>query len=396
MHVTIDNVFAFLVLLLILVTFMGYIIPSAYLSFTSVKEHQLEEVAQAVMDKILLSPGIPEDWGNILVVSSSDELSSFGLHNAGGEPYVLDMDKVLRMVNVGEGQLPKSIQIDAWTIVRLLGLENKYGLSIRIYPALNITQRVVGYYDLKGGIEVPSVVDVTVKTPEGRPAINANATGIYVFLIVNREKGEDVYYVSYFFKTGIVNLNGEMRLDFTTFLESAEVDIKSFQKSFSALIVYADYYGIRAANSSIIGETDILQGTTVGDYLILSVNGSIEIPAARHLYNQTAAANPPYYIYLSTFHNETKGESGMVINTGAKKYRVYELTSGIDEDVTLLMLPVKYRGKYYLASFLRPPYSIICQTGMAQGNIKTSVLKRMVRIGSFHYTCEVFVWRWGE
>ncbi|MGQ9690049.1 MAG: hypothetical protein ACUVQY_02035, partial [Thermoproteota archaeon] len=143
--VTIDNVFAFLVLLLILVTFMGYIIPSAYLSFTSVKEHQLEEVAQAVMDKILLSPGIPEDWGNILVVSSSDELSSFGLHNAGGEPYVLDMDKVLRMVNVGEGQLPKSIQIDAWTIVRLLWLENKCGLSIRIYPALNITQRVVGY-----------------------------------------------------------------------------------------------------------------------------------------------------------------------------------------------------------------------------------------------------------
>ncbi|MGQ9597496.1 MAG: hypothetical protein ACUVQY_09735 [Thermoproteota archaeon] len=86
----------------------------------------------------------------------------------------------------------------------------------------------------------------------------------------------------------------------------------------------------------------------------------------------------------------------MVINRGAKNYRVYELTSGIDEDVTLLMLPVKYRGKYYLASFLRPPYSIICQTGMAQGNIKTSVLKRMVRIGSFHYTCEVRVWRWGE
>ncbi|MGQ9691515.1 MAG: hypothetical protein ACUVQY_09730, partial [Thermoproteota archaeon] len=154
-------------------------------------------------------------------------------------------------------------------------------------------QRVVGYYDLKGGIEVPSIVNVTVKTPEGRPAINANAMGIYVFLIVNREKGEDVYYVSYFFKTGIVNLNGEMMLDFTTFLESAEVDIKSFQKSFSALIIYADYYGIRAVNSSILGETDILQGTTVGDYLILSVNGSIEIPAARHLYNQTAAANPP-------------------------------------------------------------------------------------------------------
>ncbi|MGB9717756.1 MAG: hypothetical protein ACPL4E_04875 [Thermoproteota archaeon] len=396
MHVTIDNMFAFLILLLILVTFMGYIIPTAYLSFTTAREHQLEEVAQAIMDKVLLSTGIPEDWGDVLKVENSSQLLSFGLQKAGGEPYELDMDKVLRMINIGGGQLPETIQIDAWTIARLLGLENKYGFSISITPALNLTTRVVGYYSLRGGVQVPSLVEVTVKTYEGRPAISANVTGVYVFMIIDKEAGRDVCYVDYVFKTGPVRTDGKASLDFTDLLSYAETRVKDLQKSFSALIVYADYYGIRAVNSSMLGETDILNGTTVGDYLILSISGSLETPAARHLRNQTALANPPYYVYLSTFRNETNGESGMIINRGSKNYRVYRITSTIDEDVAFIMTPVKYMGKYYVATFYRPPSITICQTGMASGNIKTSVLKRMVRIGSFHYVFTVRVWRWAE
>jgi hypothetical protein len=396
MHVTIDNMFAFFILLLILVTFMGYIIPTAYLSFTTAREHQLEEVAQAIMDKVLLSTGIPEDWGDILKIQDSSQLLSFGLQKAGGEPYVLDMDKVLRMINIGGGQLPETVQIDAWTVARLLGLENKYGFSIRITPALNLTASVVGYYNFKGGVQVPSMVEVTVKTYEGRPAVSANLTGVYVFMIIDRDQGQDVCYVDYVFKTSPVRIDGRASLDFTDLLRDAETGVKNIQKSFSALIVYADYFGIRAVNSSMLGETDILNGTTVDDYLILSIEGSLEIPAARHLRNQTALANPPYYVYLSTFRNETNGESGLVINKGSKNYRVYRITSTIDEDVAFMMLPVKYRGKYYVATFYRPPSVTICQTGMASGNIKTSVLKRMVKIGSFHYVFEIRVWRWAE
>jgi len=396
MHITLDNIFAFLILLLILITFMGYIIPSTYLSFTIVKEHQLEEVAQAVLDKVLLSPGIPGNWGDVLVVKSGDELLSFGIQKAGGEPYELDIDKVLRIINVGEGQLPPSIRIDAWTIARLLGLENKYGFSIIITPALNISMETLGHYSFKGSVQVPSVVEITVKTPEGRPAIGANATGIYAFIIIDKEHDEDISYVDHVYKTAVVNLDGKARLDFTDFLKAAETEVSNLQKSFSALIVYADYYGVRSVNSSMLGDSDILEEETVGDYLIVSLEGSFETPAARHLKNQTALANPPYYIYLSTFRNETDGESGMVINSGSKNHRVYRVTSTVDTNVAFMMMPVKYRGRYYVITFSRPPSTVICQTGRASGNIKTSVLRRIVRIGSFHYVFELRVWRWGE
>jgi hypothetical protein len=397
MHVTIDNMFAFLILLLILVTFMGYIVPSAYLSFTTVKEHQLEEVAQAIMDKVLLSPGIPEDWGDILRVENSSQLSAFGLQKAGGEPYELDMDKVLRIINTGGEQLPETVQIDPWTIARLLGIEKKYGLSIRIAPALNMSAKPLSYYDLKGGVTVPSVIKVTVKTPEGRPAISANVTGIYVLMIIQNEEGEDVCYVDYVDRTSVANVDGCATIDFTDFLEDAKTRVGNLQRSFSAAVIYADYYGIRAVNSSLLGETDVLQGSTVDDYLIVRFpEGGVYIPGARHLRNQTALANPPYYVYLSKLLNETNGESGMVVNRGAKDYRVYRVSNTIDEDVAFIMMPVKYLGRYYVVNFRRPPSTIICQIGMAGGNIKTSVLRRMVRIGSFHYVFEVRVWRWGE
>ncbi|MBO3842340.1 MAG: hypothetical protein FGF48_07995, partial [Candidatus Brockarchaeota archaeon] len=154
---------------------------------------------------------------------------------------------------------------------------------------------------------------------------------------------------------------------------------------------------IRAVNSSLLGETDVLQGSTVGDYLIVRFpEGGAYIPGARHLKNQTALANPPYYIYLSRLLNETNGESGMVVNRGAKDYRVYRVSNTIDEDVAFIMMPVKYLGRYYVVNFRRPTSTTICQIGSASGNIKTSVLRRMVKIGSFHYVFEVRVWRWGE
>ncbi|MEM2050265.1 MAG: hypothetical protein QXP19_00660 [Thermoproteota archaeon] len=397
MHITLDNMFAFLVLLLILVTFMGYIIPTAYLSFTITREHQLEEVAQAIMDKVLLSPGIPENWGDILVVEDSSKLYAFGLQKAGGEPYELDMDKVLRIVNTGVGQLPETVQIDPGTIARLLGIENKYGLSIRMMPALNLTATPLAYFDLKGGVMVPSVIKANVKTPEGRPAISANVTGIYVLMVIQKEGNEDVCYLDYIDRTSIVDTDGYATLDFTDFLQDAKSRVDNLQRSFSAAIIYADYYGIRSVNSSLLGETDILEGSTVDDYLIVRFpEGGPYIPGARHLKNQTALANPPYYIYLSKLLNETTGESGMVINRGAKDYRVYRVSNTIDENVAFIMMPVKYLGRYYVVNFRRPPSIVICQIGAASGNIKTSVLRRMVRIGSFHYVFEVRVWRWGE
>lgn len=403
MHITLDNIFAFLILTLIMVTFMGYIIPSAYLSLTTAREHQLEEIAQSVMDKILLNPGHPEEWGNILVAESSGDLSAFGLQKTGGSMYELDVNKILRIASTSTSMvtLPETIRIDPETIARLLGLGHEYGFSIRITPVLNISFRVLDRYVLKngGGASVPKTVEAHVVTSEGRPAIGANATGFYILMTVRRNKNEDISYLNYSYATGTVGLDGKATFSFEPLLQSIDEELKTseLKKICSAAVVYADYYGFRAVNSSVLdGGSDILKGTAVGQYLIVEFPITEFPKGARQLENQTGLADPPYYVYASTLHNDTNGMSGMIINKGSKKYRVYELSNTVDDDVSLIILPAKYLGNYFTILFFRSPSDVTCQVGMASGNIKTSVLRRMVKVGSFHYTVEVRVWRWAE
>lgn len=410
MHITIDNIFAFLVLVLILVTFMGYIIPSAYLSFTTVKEHQLEEIAQAVMDKILLSPGYPEDWGDITLVESEEDLMSFGLQKAGGEPYELDIDKVLRIASVDTSSvkaLPDTVRIHPVRIAELLGLGKGYEFSIRIMPALNITGRVTERRDFQSGGQqhsIPEIVEVTVKTPEGRPAINANVTGLYVFMNIRKKEGGDVSYSNYTFVTGRTDREGRTTLDFTRFVEEMVEKLgNELKRSCSTVIVYADYYGIRAINTTVFEhEMDgILKGMAVGNYLVVEFPYELNFtPAARHLgppgNPEVSLANPPYYVYTSGFEDDSNGESGWIINRGHYNFRVYELSSFVDDDVSLMILPAKYTGTYYAIPFYRAPSEVVCQQWTVAGNVKTSVLRRMVKVGSFHYIFELRVWRGGE
>ncbi|MEM2981068.1 MAG: hypothetical protein QW385_06895 [Thermoproteota archaeon] len=399
MNVTLDNIFAFFVLILILVTFIGYIIPSAYLSFNTVEEHQLEEVAQAIMDKAVLNPGYPEDWGNITEVNYDNNLLSFGLQKADGEPYELDVDKVLRIVNVGDLQLPSTVRVNYSRIAELLGLSNKYGFSIRIRPALNVSILRSGTSNFMGQTVI-STVDVSVKTPEGRPAIGANVTGLYIFMNVRNKGGGNVSYVNYTYEASVTNWEGKATIDFQRYLQDLAKQIKTgeFKKAIPSIVVYAEYYGIRAINSTVLGEeSDVLKGMAVGNYLIVDYDIE-DILGAAQLQNVAGLATPPYYVYLSPLLNDTDGKSGRVINPGAKNHRVYKLSGKVDDDVSFMIMPVKQRGWPHakIVVFYRPPFTAICQRGWASGNIKTSVLKRMVRMGSFHYIFEVRVWRSGE
>jgi len=216
---------------------------------------------------------------------------------------------------------------------------------------------------------------------------------------------EDCYVNSSYLSSQRTDWRGKTTLDFTALLSSIDNELrgKVLKKSCSSIVIYADYYGIKAINSSLLA-TDadsILGGTVVDNYLILEHEAGDEFefftpPAAIHLGKEVALANPPYYVYLSDFEEETRGESGRIINNGHFNIRVYELTNVVDDDVSLILMPVKYRGNYLLTCFFRAPSNVLCQKGAASGNIKTSVLKRMARIGSFHYIVEVRVWRWGE
>ncbi|MEM3648239.1 MAG: hypothetical protein QW506_03635 [Thermoproteota archaeon] len=416
MHITLDNMFAFLVLLLILVTFMGYIIPTAYLSFTTTREHQLEEIAQAIVDKMLLSPGIPEDWGDIQLVRTENDLKAFGLQKVNGSFYELDVNKVLRIASVNTSTtktLPQTVRISQDTIARLLGLGNEYGFSIRITPALNISLKVLEEHCIKETGQkckhsVPSRIRVTVMTPEGRPALGANVTGLYILVTLEKDPSNHSQVVSnytWFSEKGVTNWKGEAELEFGNLLEMVKKENRNLNnETCSALVVYADYYGIRATTSSLLNSTfyDVINGTIIENYLIVKFEESVWIPpGARKTAPEVGLTDPPYYIYISRFENLTEqGSSGVIINHGNFKIRVYGISNVVDDDVSLIMLPVsvpipQQGRKYVLVNFYRVP-NIICQKGAASGNIKTSVLRRIVKVGSFHYVFEVRVWRWGE
>lgn len=393
MDITIDNLFAFLIFLLLVITFLGYIVPSTYLSFTTTEQHQLEVIAEGTMDKFLLSTGDPLDWGKDITINAST-LSAFGLRKNGGDVYELDIDKALRIANVGPAQLPTTVQIDSDTVSRLLGLREprRYDYSLRIIPALNVSVRILANYSLKGTESVPSILAVTVLNPDGRPASNTNVTGLYLLMNARQKGNDETVYMNYTYFTQVSNWEGKCNLNFTSWIKAVESDIGSSQlkKTSTAVTIYGDYYGIRSTSSFALSSA--LQGSIVGRYLIVEFPIE-ELPkGARQMQNATALSIPPYYVYLDYLHNETNGQSGMIVNAGSKKYRVYALGNDVDDDVSFIFVPVKYLGQYTAMTFMRPPINLGSQSA-TPGGVKTSVLRRLVRIGSWHYIVQITVWR---
>jgi len=393
LDITLDNLFAFLVLLLMVVTFAAFIVPSVYLPFRTTREQQLEDVAQSVLDKLLFGMGYPTDWGKNITLTQKD-LSSLGLHKDGGGIYELDMDKVLRIANAGISQLPATIQIASNSTSSLLGLTNPMGyeFSFTLSPALNTSVQVVASLTLKGQNTAPSVLGITVVDPDGRPASNANVTGLYLLMTVRKNGNNEAAYLNYTYCAGLASWEGKCTLNFTNWLTAVAKGIgaSNLENSCAIVTIFGDYYGIRSPTSFSLSPA--LGATIVGRYLITSFPIGQLVPGTGSLQNVTALDVPPYYVYLDCLHNETNRQAGTIVNAGPQKYCVYSLGKNVDNDVTFVVLPVKYFGTPEFVVALRPPVNVISQTAIP-GQAKTTVLRRLVRIGSWYYDAEVIVWR---
>jgi len=127
-------------------------------------EEQLEAVANKILDKILLSPGNPSDWGSDIHLASS-QIKSFGLAKRGGKPYELDIDKVIRL-NVSGKNLPENLTINPIDVLRSLGLsEEEYGLRIRIIPTINASLKYESNYIYEIRIYITSEFYMAIRMP---------------------------------------------------------------------------------------------------------------------------------------------------------------------------------------------------------------------------------------
>ncbi|MEM0345686.1 MAG: hypothetical protein QW189_07220 [Thermofilaceae archaeon] len=163
-------------LLVIVILAAGQMIEAPARTVETVKAEQLYTVAERLIDKILLTPGYPENWGADLLLDH--EVMDFGLALAGAKtPYIVDPDKVMRLANLTT--YPNPVPISAERIAELLGIKGEYGFRLEMKPMIRIRVEAL---DVNDGL--PSTFIVNVVNWQGIALPNARVTGIYVIVYV--------------------------------------------------------------------------------------------------------------------------------------------------------------------------------------------------------------------
>ena len=387
MHVTLDYLVAGLLIIIILTFTANSISPFIYINLQHVEEEQLNPLAERLLDKILLTPGEPLDWGNIYSYDE-DDITGFGLaymKNGVINPYILDPDKISRIAH-------PVFQLSPERISKLLGLtwdggNFKYGFRLRITPALNITIIPDENKYIRVGSDILyTAFNITVKSYDGYPAANSKINAIYLAAKIKEGKVEADYSLARI-KT-IADWRGESYLEFTVDQSS----FKGYNKAAFLFIVYASYSGVKSLATYNLRTEDILNAAIIGKYLIVEFPSSYEPQGARFLRGVIQIGEN--VISEAKIENVSRGESGWVINRGNYNYRVYEI-SGIDPSLSVDVLLVKWIGRHWLSVIRYPPIVDYAAPSIAQG-LKIATLHRYCKIGDLTYVTELSVWRMAE
>ncbi|WP_288007739.1 hypothetical protein, partial [Thermofilum sp.] len=237
-------------------------------------EEQLYTIAERVMDKLILTPGYPVDWGTNIQVTP-DTLQDFGLALYSAHmPYIVDPDKVMRLANLST--LPNPLLLNTTRLAQLLNLEG-YGFRLRIRPMLIVNITPTDYYPYHT-YRFMSRFEIAVSNYYGLGIPNANITAMYVVVQVQPGAGNnkgDVELKNIFTKTCLTDPVGRCTLDFTKDLQGfLKGQVKWF---FPFLIVRAEWQGfvsVAGYGSTSTGEAPA-QGYIIGNYVFL--NRTIDI-----------------------------------------------------------------------------------------------------------------------
>lgn len=353
------------------------------------KEEQLNTIANNLFNKIFFSPGYPVDWGSNIYVNESN-LRGFGLAAVSREPYTLDIDKLLRLYEAS-GNTTNPLYMPPSAVGRVLGIYSdgywKYGFSIKIVTALNIT-----ITPDDPSATPPSKFYIRVSDYEGRPATNAYVRGV-LFAVYTTGGGQgnvnfDIVRASAY---NITDITGSTILNF-------DVSGMPTQRAAYLVIVNARYFGLQS--QAMYTRGNVLSLVIVGNYIIVNMSGIEDIiPSARHLRVAAVEFTSDLRIILNPLINVTGSESGRIINKGRYNYRVYQLSNPISDDVIFVGLLVVTRGQYFMVFAERPrtPLSLTYSThGFMYAGVRSVVLNGLFRVGENTYYVEFTMWRMSE
>jgi hypothetical protein len=220
---SIDHIVALIVFLSAITLFIGLFNQTIQTGITYQHNRAVASKCSDLLDNMLLSPGIPTDWGQTGVAPegfglqavefTQYKLSPFSvmrLRSATGTPVNYSMTgETYSNITMGFGQsllVPYSEALDYSTVSRLLGINGSYGFSLTLAPIVNIT--------ISQSQPNPLTFSINVRGP-GFPLANAQVD--YCLITVDGRGGTSfpAYDISY--GTGTTDAAGSASLTFSGF-----------------------------------------------------------------------------------------------------------------------------------------------------------------------------------
>ncbi|MEM2136638.1 MAG: hypothetical protein QXI93_01635 [Candidatus Methanomethylicia archaeon] len=373
---------AFLFVLLFLST-VTYFIPVSLHRATYIAEGQLQLEAEKILNQLLLSPGDPPNWGSTNI--SISELKSFGLAVSNGEIYSLDVDKLIRVFDFSLSEFSDIVPINLSDVLSMLGLKGKYGLYIKLKPALNVSVQKLSDH----------IYRVVVETYEGLPVINAKIKAVRVSAYFNYEN-KTVIYVEDVLDEVYTDYDGSATLYFT------EVGSEGHVGFF--IVLYVDFHGFSIVSSFIYGNSNY--GVIIGNDLyvghidddfnpqeIKTKKGKPNDPGggAIHLLPAALVVTPKSIESTVLFDGKILP---ITPQGGARPYYKFSLNS-LDSDAIMVAFVVKNLGEYKLVVARRAYNSIEGGVrGFNENVLARGVhVRRLVNICSFLYYFDLILWR---
>ncbi|MEM1508301.1 MAG: hypothetical protein QXY49_06070 [Thermofilaceae archaeon] len=406
-------------LIIVLILVANQMIGASVGALEPVREEQLYTVAERVMDKILLTPGYPSDWGTNIMVTS-DTLQDFGIALQGTRsPYVVDPDKVMRLANLST--LPNPLLMNRSRFAELLGLSREYGFRFVMKPMIGIQITSTGVcYPVKPGVCYPAVFNVRVYNYYDIGLPNANVTGIYVIVKVvpgNNPNEGDLEVKNISSISTLTDALGMCTLNFYNYLEdyfTREGDNRNVKWYYSFLVVYAEWQGF----ASVAGYATTTQGDApvegyiIGNYIfvhrdidIVEVRGQGKKNAgAVHTKESLIQVLPLYESLLNVtklewcrdslgnFRNDVPlcNTAGSVLPS-AKQWYLIGYLDYVEQLSSHVFIFAKYRGDPVAIVINRIPNIDIGAGGSAPANSVT--VRRLAQIFNYPYIVELTIWR---
>lgn len=395
-----------LALLIVVLVFASFqMVSSTTGTLTSVVEEQLYTVAGRLMDKIILTPGYPANWGTNVSVSSED-LKDFGLALSGAKtPYVLDPDKVMRLANLST--LPNPLLINASRLADLLGVSGRYGFRLSIKPLIRVRTEPISWL---GSYATKFLVRVTSYDGVGLP--NANVTGMYTIVRVQPGADGGVELKTVYVRRNVTDSLGYTLLDFSgdvsSYVSNQGRDTSKWY--FWFLILHVNWMGYVTVSgySATQSAGTPVDAYIIGDYIFVSRDINVtNVPrtsGAVLAKDEVLQAVPIYQTLLEVSSVEWCREqsnplcgvpASSVLPSARDKYLVGRIV-GLEALASHVFVFAQYRGQPIVIVASRLP---VVDVSYGSRNVEAAnsvTLRRTATLYNYPYVIELTVWRWVE